>query len=98
MSFWHEAVPFLIQQYPWAIPVIALLFPLAAVGKGFATAIDAWQKGLQQDFDRDSQRYQQLLDQRNMFEALYRAEAKAHAECRACLAQHTVDKQLPPPL
>lgn len=98
MSFWHEAVPFLISRYPWVIPIVALLFPLAAVGKGVASALTAWQQGRQQDYTQSAERYTALLEHCQYLEKALAEERAEHAKTAAKLLPVTLDKRLPPPI
>jgi hypothetical protein len=64
-QIWPVLLPFLTQHYPWIVPVIAVLFPIAAVFRGLSLLLGSYRSVQQTEHARDEDRYRATIEQRD---------------------------------
>lgn len=81
-QIWASVAPFLTQHYPWVVPIIAVLFPIAAVLRGISQLFGSYQAGQREDHARDEDRYHAIVEQRDAAMRDLAGERAAHERTR----------------
>ncbi|GBQ69586.1 hypothetical protein AA103196_2254 [Ameyamaea chiangmaiensis NBRC 103196] len=81
-QIWASVAPFLTQHYPWVVPIIAVLFPIAAVLRGISQLFGTYQAGQRVEHARDEDRYRAIVEQRDAAMRDLAGERSAHERTR----------------
>ncbi|WP_048849594.1 hypothetical protein, partial [Tanticharoenia sakaeratensis] len=81
-QIWPVLLPFLTQHYPWIVPVIAVLFPIAAVFRGLSLLLGSYRSVQQTEHARDEDRYRAIVEQRDAAMRDLASERAAHEATR----------------